>query len=277
MDLTDAVKLFHDGALALARAERQGIRIDIDHAEAQDKRLSILIDRLIRKFKKTNFYKHWQHSRGERSLNINSNDQLENYLYKVKKIKPLKRTPSKKGSTDEESLEGLGIPELNDLLRIRKLKKLRDPYLSAFINESVNGFMHPSFNLNMATTYRSSSSNPNFQNIPVRDDEARKIARTCIFPRLGHQLLELDYSGLEVCIAACYHQDPTMIKYIKDPASDMHADMAKQIFFIKDFDKKHKSLKELRYYAKNGFVFPQFYGDIMGIMYWLYPGGVNSQ
>jgi len=55
-----------------------------------------------------------------------------------------------------------------------------------------------------------------------------------------------------------------MIKYIKDPKSDMHGDMAKQIFCLDDFDTKDPSMEILRYAAKNCFVFPQFYGDYYG-------------
>jgi DNA polymerase-1 len=185
-------------------------------------------------------------------------------LYGVKKLKVSKLTDSGKGSTDEEALQSLNIPEMDGLLRIRKLKKMRDTYLHNFISESVDGFIHPFFNLHIATTYRSSSDSPNFQNVPVRDAEAKKIIRSCLVPREGHQLVEIDFSGIEVCIAACYHKDPTMIKYIKDPTSDMHADMAKQIFMFKAFDKKQPELKTLRQGAKNGFVFPQFYGDYYG-------------
>lgn len=261
MDIQDAYNLTHNGILALARAERQGIRVDMKHAQDKHRELTRLIDELNSEFIRTKFYKYWEKSRGGRKVNIGSNQQLASYLYATKKIKPIKETESGQGSTDEEALEALGIPELNNLLRIRKLKKLRDTYLHSFISESVDGILHPVFNLHMARTYRSSSDSPNFQNIPIRDEEAKEIVRTCLYPRKGYQLLEIDFSGLEVCIAACYHKDPTMIKYIKDPKSDMHADMAKQIFLVDDFDKKKKAYKALRFAAKNGFVFPQFYGD----------------
>jgi hypothetical protein len=105
-----------------------------------------------------------------------------------------------------------------------------------------------------------SSDHPNFQNIPKRDKEAMKLTRRALLPRPGHQLLEVDYSGLEVRIAACYHKDPVMIKYLKE-GFDMHADMAKEIFFLKDFDKSKPEHDYLRGAVKNGFVFPQFYGD----------------
>jgi hypothetical protein len=62
-------------------------------------------------------------------------------------------------------------------------------------------------------------------------------------------------------IGACYHKDPTMLKYLKDKNSDMHSDMAKQIFIFKELDKTIPEYKLLRQAAKNGFVFPQFYGD----------------
>lgn len=264
MNLLDAHNLIHDGILALAKAERQGIRVDIKQAIHNHGELTVLIDELTMKFRNTKFFKHWEHSVGGKEVNIHSNDQLARYLYSVKKLKVGKTTSSGKGSTDEETLQSFNIPEMADLLRIRKLKKIRDTYLNAFISESVDGFIHPVFNLHIATTYRSSSDSPNFQNVPVRDNEARRIIRSCLMPRVGHQLVEVDFSGIEVCIAACYHKDPTMINYIKDPKSDMHADMAKQIFLFKEFDKKVPELKTLRNGAKNGFVFPQFYGDYYG-------------
>lgn len=66
---------------------------------------------------------------------------------------------------------------------------------------------------------------------------------------------------MEVMIGACYHKDPVMMKYLKDKNSDMHADMAKQIFMLDELDRKNSAHNRLRQAAKNGFVFPQFYGD----------------
>jgi DNA polymerase I-like protein with 3'-5' exonuclease and polymerase domains len=86
------------------------------------------------------------------------------------------------------------------------------------------------------------------------------ITRNCLYPRLGNLLMEADYKQVEVGISACYHKDPTMLKYIKENG-DMHKDVAIQIFGIKNFDKHIYGHKTLRKAAKNGFVFPQFYGD----------------
>lgn len=255
-----AYKLFHEGTLALAEAEQQGMRIDMDYCEKKSTHLTRKINRLEKKLKETKFYRHWEHAtRGKADLN--SNYQLSNFLYNIKKINPAKTTVTGKGATDEEALSQLGIPELNDLLQIRRLKKIRDTYLKAFVREQVDGYIHPSFNLHTVRTFRSSSDRPNFQNIPKRDKEAFQICRKAIYPRPGHQLMEVDFSSLEVMIAYCYHKDPTMYKYLTKPGSDMHGDMAEQIFMLDKLDRSQPEHNVLRAAAKNGFVFPQFYGD----------------
>lgn len=252
-----AYRLLHDGVLALARAEQQGIRIDLPYAVSKKDHLTRRINRLEKQFKETDFFDRWKKTtRG--TVNIHSPQQLSNYLYRVLKIKPSKETPSGHGATDEDTLRQLGIKELNDLLDIRKLKRIRDTYLDGFIREQVNGYIHPFFNLHLVRTYRSSSDSPNFQNIPKRDKEAMLICRNALYPRPGHHFLEIDYSGLEVRIAACYHKDTTMLKYLRE-GYDMHGDMAMQIFMLDEFDKKEHDI--LRQAAKNGFVFPEFYGD----------------
>lgn len=256
----DAYRLFHDGVLAFNRAEEQGIRIDLDYCQKTQKLLTEQIAELETEFFSSQFYQKWERStRGK--PNINSNSQLGHYLYEVKKLKPPKTTETGQGSTDEESLESFDIPEIKKLLKMRKLKKIRDTYLKGFIKEQVDGYIHPNFNLHIARTYRSSSSNPNFQNIPKRDKEAAEICRNAFFARPGNHLVEVDYSSIEVCISACYHKDPMMIKYIEDPDSDMHGDMAEQLFFLDKLDKSIPGHKMLRSASKNGFVFPQFYGD----------------
>jgi DNA polymerase I len=258
--IEEAYKLLHDGILALSHAEQQGLRVDMEYIERKMRVMTHKIDKLEQAFKQTNFFKHWQHStRGK--VNIHSGTQLGIFLYRVKKIKIEKENKSGQGSVDDEALRQMGIPELNDLLTIRKLKRVRDTYLAAFAREQVNGYLHPFFNLHLVTTYRSSSDHPNFQNIPKRDEESMQICRKALYPRPGHQLLEIDYSGLEVRIATCYHKDKTMLAYINDPKSDMHTDMTKQIFMIDKFDKSLPEHDLLRYATKNGFVFPEFYGD----------------
>ena len=259
----DAYRLLHEGTLAFARAEQAGMRIDVEYCEKKKAFLTKKINRLEEQIKATKFVQHWQHVYGNK-FNMGSSWQLGKMLYDVKKIAPARLTPTGKGSTDDKALSDLNIPELNMILEVRKLTKIRDTYLEAFIREQVDGVLHPFFNLNLVRTYRSSSDHPNFQNIPKRDEESMQICRRAIHPRLGHQLVEIDYSGIEVRIAACYHKDPTMLDYINDPKTDMHRDMACQLYCFDFMSKEIPAHKQLRNAAKNGFVFPQFYGDYYG-------------
>lgn len=260
----DAYELIHEGALALARAERAGIRIDIDYCEKKQEHLTRKIERLQQKLESTKLYRQWQHIYGDKT-NIHSNHQLAKMLYGVMKIEPPKMTDrGDLGATDEEALEKLNVPGLDVIIQARKLVKIRDTYLKQFLREASGEWLHPNFNLHTVRTYRSSSANPNFQNIPKRDKEAMRTCRKALYPRHGHQLLEADFSAIEVNVSAMYHKDPVMIQYLKDPSSDMHADMAKQIFALKKLDKSLPQHKLLRSAAKNGFVFPQFYGDYYG-------------
>lgn len=257
----EAYRLFHEGTLSFARAERQGFRIDMEYAERKKNFLTKKIARLENEFKETNFYKHWEHTIGNKAPNIYSPQQLGNFLYKTMKQEVVVETKSKHGSISEDALEQMGIPDLNILVQAKKLKKVRDTYLEAFIREQVNGYIHPSFNLHLVQTYRSSSDGPNFQNIPVRDEESMQLCRGAIYPRPGHLLLEADFKSIEVGVNACINKDPMLMKYVSDPTTDMHRDMAMQIFLLDAYQKDLEGHQTLRQAAKNGFVFPEFYGS----------------
>lgn len=257
MDISDSNKLFLDGILALSRMEQQGFRIDLDYVFAKKDEITKQISELEQIFVKSKFYKEWKQS-VKKQVNIYSPTQLSHFIYTVKKLRINKETITGQGSTDEETLKQLGIPELETLLQIKKLKKIRDTYLEGFITEQVNGYIHPVYDLHLVRTFRGSCRNPNFQNIPKRDKEAMDICRKAIFPRPGHQLMEVDFKQLEVRIAGCYCKDQKLIDDIL--TGDMHRDMAVELFQF-EFNKEESSHKVLRSATKNGFVFPQFYGD----------------
>jgi DNA polymerase I len=258
----DAYQLFHEGALAFYRAEQTGMRIDTEYCERKKILLTKKIDRLEKTVLNSNFGMHWKHVFGTKT-NINSNHQLSHLLYKVKKLTPKKSTASGKGgSTDDETLKELNLPELTQLLEMRKLKKIRDTYLDAYLREQVNGWLHAFFNLHLVVTYRSSSDQPNLQNIPKRDKEAMKLVRSAIYPRIGQQFLSMDFSGIEVRMAACYTKDEKLIYDVIH--GDMHKDMAIELYMLDSLDKHHDGEKDLRQGGKNGFVFPEFYGDYSG-------------
>jgi DNA polymerase I-like protein with 3'-5' exonuclease and polymerase domains len=108
-------------------------------------------------------------------------------------------------------------------------------------------------------TYRSSSNNFNFQNIPKRDEVSNKIIRELLYPHQGQKLNEYDYKGIEVAVAACYCGDKNLIKYVSDPSTDMHRDTGIELFMYEDNPQDFQ--KADRQVAKNKFVFPQFYGS----------------
>lgn len=179
--------------------------------------------------------------------------------------------PDGRRSSDDVALSKIDTPFARDLQAWRKWTTVQKRYLDGFLKEiSDDGFLHCTFSTNTVSTYRSSSSNPNFQNIPKRDVEIMNIVRGGLYPKKGHRFMDLDFKSIEVSTSACYNQDPVLLKYVRDPSTDMHRDMACAIFFREEGDfesddsKFRKLLKAERHMAKNGFVFPQFYGDYYG-------------
>jgi DNA polymerase-1 len=146
------------------------------------------------------------------------------------------------------------------IIELRRLNKLRDTYLAQFEREIINGKLHPDFTLHVARSLRSSSRNPNFQNLPKRNEEAKKLVRTGLIPSKGNKLVEVDFSGIEVSTSVLYHKDPTFLNYLVDDNADMHRDNAADIWITDPDDVS----KKVRFYAKNCWTFPQFYGDWYG-------------
>lgn len=257
----DAYQLLHDGTLALARAEQQGIRVDLEYCERTTNRLTRRIEHLRKRVQKTEFYERWRQMFGQKT-NMDSRDQLSKVLYTGYGESPAKKTKTGKGATDDEALRPLipKFPVIAWIQEIAQLTKLRDTYLAGFIKNQYNGYLHPTFNLHTVISYRSSSADPNFQNIPKRDEYAMHTCRRALYPRPGHLFVEADFKSLEVMISACYHKDPTMLEYL-ETGGDMHKDMAMQIFLLDALDRSNSGHNTLRNAAKNGFVFPQFYGD----------------
>lgn len=252
-----AYRLMHDGILTLTEIERTGMRIDVEYCKRQIDVLDRRIGRLVKVLHDTKDVLEWKSIHKDK-FNLESPRQLADYLYKHKGLIPAKMTEKGNASVDDESLRTLKEPFVQDLLRIRRLKKTRDTYLKGILSEvSDDGLLHPFFNLHTVKTFRSSAQSPNFQNLPIRDKEMGKIIRQAFIPRPGHRFGGVDYAAIEVKIAACYHHDQTMLEYIRNPSSDMHRDMAMECYKLK----QDQVTKQSRYCAKNMFVFPQFYGD----------------
>ena len=252
--LKKANKLWFEGVLAFSELQITGIGANEDYFHNMDKRLGIRINKLQKEILETKEAIKFRRETGK-EINPNSPQDLQTLLFGMLKFVSTKKTDGGGESTDVEALNEIDIPFVQKLLQKKKLEKIKGTYLAQFIREVHEGVIHPNSNLHRARTYRSSNSDPNFQNIPVRDADAKRICRNGIFPFLDQRLGEIDYGSLEVRIAACYTQDPVLVDYIVT-GGDMHADQAVDIFKLP----KPQVHKDIRFYTKNGFVFPEFYG-----------------
>jgi len=252
-----AYRLFHDGIIELAQVEANGIRVDTDRLEDTISKAERNISRIEKHLKSSDVWSVWTERYGSRA-NLDSSAQLADILYKVLEYHPSGSTRlGNRGKTDAGTLAKIDDPFVRDYLAYKKLAKFYGTYLKGIKRELCCDYIHPVFNLHFVKTYRSSSDNPNFQNFPVRDPVYGKLIRKLFIPRDGHQLVEIDYSSIEVRIAACYTHDERLIRYINDPTSDMHRDMAMKLYML---DAEEVS-KTIRYCAKNMYVFPEFYGS----------------
>ena len=258
--LLDAYEFFHDGTLAMGRLEINGICTDDEYYETQsNKQGTGEIDRkIIEGLKVTKFGEDAKlfKEREGREIDIESPKDLGILLYDVLKYPPV-LTDKGNRSVDEKALKKINSLFCQNLLKLRKLIKLRSTYMAQFKRFSFNGKIHPSFGLNIPVTFRSQSDTPNLQNIPKHDKFSKKACRRGIIPRIGGGLLSSDFSGIEVGISACYNKDKNLIKYVTDEGTDMHRDTAMDIWMLP----KSEITQDIRFSGKSGWVFPQFYNS----------------
>jgi DNA polymerase-1 len=169
-------------------------------------------------------------------FNISSPKQLGYILFdKLMLDSKAKKTKTKQYSTGEEILVNLQDkhPIINKILEHRGLKKLLSTYVEALpklINPKT-GRIHSSFNQTIAATGRLSSTNPNLQNIPIRDENGREIRKAFIPSDADHLFLSADYSQIELRIMAAVSGDKVMTEAFRN-GEDIHAATASRIFGI---------------------------------------------
>jgi DNA polymerase-1 len=261
---TDAYQLLHEGAIALSRVQSNGIKIDTQYLSQTIDEKDAEIEQLESELKQTSLWrKKWKTRFGERS-NLGARAQLGTVLFEVMGIEVKEHTKTKKNKKQVTAsvLEQIDHPFVKKYLRIEKLKKMTNTFLRGIQNEvASDGRCHASYSLNIARTYRSSSSDPNSQNWPIRDPEMAEAIRQSFIADDDCHIVEVDYGQIEVRVAACYNHDPVLIEYIEDQTKDMHRDMAMEIFKIPETVPADTDLKLMRFFTKNQFVFPQFYGS----------------
>ena len=240
----------------LAKMEKAGVAVDIDHLRNMSKELERQLDTLTREI----------HKLAGEPFNINSTQQLGDVLFNKLKLPTVRKT--KTGfSTDVGVLETLRNehPIIEHLLEYRQLSKLKSTYvdaLPALVNPRT-GRVHTSFNQTIAATGRLSSSDPNLQNIPIRTEIGRSI-REAFVPGEGDSLMmSADYSQIELRVMAHISGDEGLSEAFRNK-EDIHTTTAAKVFGV-----AHEEVsREMRRKAKE---------VNFGIMYGIGPFGLSTR
>ena len=207
----------------LARMEQNGVRID---SEALRLSSVVLTGEMIELEKQI-------HELAGYEFNVSSPAQVGEILFdRLKLDEKAKKTKTGQYSTSEDVLEKIRSkhPIIGKILDYRGLKKLLSTYIDALpqlINQST-GKVHTSFNQTVTSTGRLSSTNPNLQNIPIRDAQGKEI-RKAFIPDDGCVFLSADYSQIELRIMAHLSGDANMLEAFNS-GHDIHAATAAKIF-----------------------------------------------
>lgn len=209
----------------LADMERKGVLIDdfaLAHSQEVLNANMMAIEREIREIA------------GE-PINVSSPKQVGEFLFdKLHLVDKPRRTKTGQYVTDEETLESLRAKHevVGKILDYRGLKKLLSTYIEALpkLINPTTGRVHTSFNQTVTATGRLSSSNPNLQNIPIRDDKSREIRRAFVAPE-GYIFLSADYSQVELRIMAHLSGDKNMVEAFQHD-HDIHQATAANIYKV---------------------------------------------
>ncbi|SIO23910.1 DNA polymerase I [Salinivibrio sp. ES.052] len=208
----------------LSRMERHGVRIDKDKLATQSETLHTRLIELEREAFEI---------AGE-EFNLSSPKQLQAILFEKMGLPVVKKTPSGSPSTNEEVLQELSLdyPLPARILEYRGLAKLKSTYtdkLPRMINAQT-GRVHTSYHQAVTATGRLSSTDPNLQNIPIRNEQGRRI-REAFTAEPDHTILAVDYSQIELRIMAHLSGDKALLEAFRD-GKDIHAATAAEVMGV---------------------------------------------
>ncbi len=236
--------LFYDVEMPLVKVladiETAGVRLDVEALKQSSK---ILTNRLHR-------IEDEIHEMAGMEFNINSAKQVGEVLFdRMKIVEKPKKTKTGQYTTSEEVLESMRSkhPVVGKLLEYRGIKKLLSTYIDALpsLIDPATGKVHTTFNQTVTSTGRLSSTNPNLQNIPIRDEEGKEI-RKAFIPDDNCVFLSADYSQIELRIMAHLSGDQNMVGAFRS-GHDIHAATAAKIYKVsieevtKDMRRKAKT------------------------------------
>lgn len=222
-------KLFYELEMPLLRTlvnmEMAGVRIDSNALKASSQHLHEQLSAIEQEV----------YALSGCTFNISSAKQVGEVLFdRLKIVDKAKKTKTGQYITSEEVLEGLRHkhPVVGKILDYRGIKKLLSTYIEALplLVNPTTGKIHTSYNQAVTATGRLSSSNPNLQNIPVRDDMGKEI-RKCFIADEGCLFFSADYSQIELRIMAHLSGDSAMIEAF-NMDGDIHAATAAKIYKV---------------------------------------------
>ncbi|HDY7835975.1 TPA: DNA polymerase I [Vibrio vulnificus] len=208
----------------LSRMERTGVLIDDMKLSAQSQEIAVRLGELEQK----------AYEIAGQPFNMNSPKQLQTILFEQMGLPVIKKTPSGTPSTAEEVLQELALdyPLPSVIMEYRGLAKLKSTYtdkLPKMINPHT-GRVHTSYHQAVTATGRLSSTDPNLQNIPIRNEEGRRIRQAFVAPR-GYKILAVDYSQIELRIMAHLSGDQALLDAFQQ-GKDIHAATAAEIMGV---------------------------------------------
>ncbi|WP_341662491.1 DNA polymerase I [Vibrio sp.] len=208
----------------LSRMERTGVLIDSVKLAEQSKEIALRLDELEQQAFEV----------AEQEFNMNSPKQLQAILFEKMELPVIKKTPSGTPSTNEEVLQELALdyplPKL--ILEYRGLAKLKSTYTDKLpkMISSQTGRVHTSYHQAVTATGRLSSTDPNLQNIPIRNEQGRRI-RQAFIASPGYKIMAVDYSQIELRIMAHLSGDKALLDAFKH-GKDIHSATAAEIIGV---------------------------------------------
>ncbi|MCW7763837.1 DNA polymerase I [Photorhabdus luminescens] len=208
--------------MVLSRMERTGVLIDADILAEHSKEITARLDELEKE----------AHELAGEVFNLASPKQLQTILFEKLQLPVVKKTPNGAPSTNEEVLEELAdthaLPKV--ILEHRGLAKLKSTYTDKLpqMVHPLTKRVHTSYHQAVTATGRLSSRDPNLQNIPVRNEEGRRIRQAFVAPE-GYRIMAADYSQIELRIMAHLSQDQGLLKAFAE-GQDIHRATAAEVF-----------------------------------------------
>ena len=211
-------------ACVLSRMEQEGVLIDSQKLRQQSQDLAKRITELESEV----------HEEAGEPFNLGSTKQLQQILFEKMSLPVIKKTPKGAPSTSEDVLQELALeyPLPKKIMEYRGLTKLKNTYtdkLPKMINHRT-GRVHTSYHQAVTATGRLSSTDPNLQNIPIRNDEGRRV-RQAFVPREGNKFVAADYSQIELRIMAHLSGDKGLLDAFAH-GKDIHKATAAEVFGV---------------------------------------------